>query len=295
MKSLKRFIHPGLVVSVVGHLAFLALGLHLVGAKTHESIPPDAMVVDIVPPDEVPRFEGTPSELRKSGSQAELKSQSASAVAQSPPPKPATPSQQQSQKPSKDHPSKEQSSKEQLKPQQAPAPPQLAQGEIPRTEAVQAEITQVAGSEPPPPAPPQPQTEETPDQPGAAETLAQLALVGGRLGGGFAAPPVNTNVAGYDLTLAFRERVSSCADPSPGIEPGDKISITLRVSFNRDGSLASRPVLIAPITTAKEEALMHSAIDALEKCQPYSMLPAERYKAWKTLDLVFYPLNFTGR
>ena len=40
---------------------------------------------------------------------------------------------------------------------------------------------------------------------------------------------------------------------------------------------------------------MQSAIDALQKCQPYTMLPAEKYKQWKTLDLVFYPLNFLGR
>ena len=29
-------------------------------------------------------------------------------------------------------------------------------------------------------------------------------------------------------------------------------------------------------------------------CQPYTMLPAARYKQWKTLDLVFSPLNFGG-
>ncbi len=295
MTGLKRFIRPGVVVSVVGHLAFLALGLHLVGAQPHQAIPPDAMVVDIVPPDEAPRFSGTPSELRSSGSEVELKSKTANAVAQSPPPKPAAPSQQQTQKPSKEHPSKEQSSKEQLKPQQAPAPPQTAQGEIPRTDATQAEMTQIQAADPPPPAPPQPKTEETPDQPGAAATLAQLALAGGALGGGFAAPPVNTNYAGYDFTLAFRERVSACADPAPGVEPSDKISVALRISFNRDGSLASRPVVLAPVTTAKEESLMHAAIMALERCQPYTMLPADKYSSWKTLEVIVYPMDFMGR
>ena len=295
MNRLKRYIRPGVVISAIGHLAFLALGLHLVGARPSESIPPDAMVVDIVPPDEAPRFEGTPSDLRTSGSQAQVKSQSANAVAQSPPPKPAAPSQQQAQKPAKEHPSKEPPSKEQLKPQQAPAPPQTAQGEIPRTEAVQAEKTQIQAAEPPPPAPPQPQTEETPDQPGVAERLAQLALVGGQLGGGFAAPPVNTNYAGYDFTLAFRERVSECSDPAPGVEPSDRVSVGLRLSFNRDGSLASRPVVLAPVTTAKEEALMHSAIKALEKCQPYTMLPADKYSSWKTLEVIVYPMDFKGR
>ena len=39
---------------------------------------------------------------------------------------------------------------------------------------------------------------------------------------------------------------------------------------------------------------MESAINALQKCQPYTMLPAAKYKQWKTLDLVFSPLNFGG-
>jgi hypothetical protein len=33
----------------------------------------------------------------------------------------------------------------------------------------------------------------------------------------------------------------------------------------------------------------------LQKCPPYTMLPADKYKLWKKLDLVFYPLNFFGQ
>ena len=86
MIGLKRFIPPGLVVSVVGHAGALLLGLVFVGANTFESmppesIPPDAMVVDVVPADEAPRFEGTPSNLRSSGSEVPTKSDSASTAA----------------------------------------------------------------------------------------------------------------------------------------------------------------------------------------------------------------------
>ena len=53
MIGLKRFIRPGLIVSAIGHVGALMLGLLFVGANSFESIPPDAMVVDIVPPNEV--------------------------------------------------------------------------------------------------------------------------------------------------------------------------------------------------------------------------------------------------
>ncbi len=146
-----------------------------------------------------------------------------------------------------------------------------------------------------PPAPPQPHAQETPYQPGVGEMLAQLALVGGPLGGGFNAPPVNALQTGYDFTEPFRERISWCSSLPAGIEPGDKVSISLRVYLNRDGTLASPPKLLEPNPSPKGRALLQSAIEALQKCQPYTMLPAEKYKQWKTLDLVIYPLNFLGR
>ncbi len=169
-----------------------------------------------------------------------------------------------------------------------PLPPQP---EVARAELAQSEVAHVQASEPPP-APPQPKSEETPDQPDTAEQLAQLAMMGGPLGGGFAAPPVNTNKAGYDFTLAFRERVSSCSDRAVGVDASDQVRVMLRVSLNRDGTLGAPPQLLEPVTSPQERAVMQSAINALTKCQPYTMLPADKYKQWRTLDLVFYPLNF---
>ena len=277
MKSLKRFIRPGLLVSVIGHLAFLALGLHLVGAETRETIPPDAMVVDIVPMDEAPRFAGTPSNARSSGSPVELKSNTASLVAQSPPPKPP-PSSQQKQQPAKP---------------QRDASPATAQTQMLLPSAAQAETTN-AETIKPEAAPPQQRPEQTPDEPGVAETMAELALVGGALGGGFAAPPVAALEASYDFTAPFRERISSCATLPAGVSPQDKVSAGVRVFLNRDGSLASLPRPTRPMASPKEQALLQAAIEALEKCQPYTMLPPDKYKLWRVLDLDVFPLNFGG-
>jgi hypothetical protein len=33
----------------------------------------------------------------------------------------------------------------------------------------------------------------------------------------------------------------------------------------------------------------------LQACQPYTMLPADRYGEWNVLDLTFTPQDFSGR
>src|ERR1700730_2896259 len=86
MIALKRYIRTGHVVSVVCHLGVLIVGLLFVGANAFHAPPPDAMVVEVVTPDELPRFEGTPSGLRSSGSQTPSPADGKGAVTQAPPP-----------------------------------------------------------------------------------------------------------------------------------------------------------------------------------------------------------------
>jgi hypothetical protein len=40
--------------------------------------------------------------------------------------------------------------------------------------------------------------------------------------------------------------------------------------------------------------MMQSFAAGLEKCQPYTMLPADKYEQWKEIDLVVYPVNSYG-
>jgi hypothetical protein len=76
------------------------------------------------------------------------------------------------------------------------------------------------------------------------------------------------------------------------MELGDKVFIRVRVSFNRDGTVASPPRLLVPAPSAKQQALMEMAVDALARCQPFTMLPPEKYKQWKTM--VFYVTPLIG-
>jgi hypothetical protein len=280
MIGLKRYIRPGIAVSIIGHLAILIVGLCFVGANAFHPPPPEAMVVDVVTPDEMPRFEGMPSNLHSSGSEKPSPANGKGPMTQAPPPQPRPQQRQQSQ--------------------QRPTPQQEAEVPAPRPlapEATRAELVRPDKTEPekqnqssePQPAATSP-TEQTPEQPNIAEEVAQYAALGGPLGGGFAAPPVDTNVLGDDWTAPFRERVGGCSKAPEGVDPDDKFSIKIRISFKRDGTLASPPRLLVPAPSAKQRALMESAADALQTCQPFTMLPPEKYKQWKTMEVYVTPL-----
>ena len=40
--------------------------------------------------------------------------------------------------------------------------------------------------------------------------------------------------------------------------------------------------------------LKQSAVSALMACQPYAMLPQDRYREWRVLDLSFTPDDFVS-
>ncbi len=286
MNGLKRYIRPGLVVSAIGHLGALIVGLFLVSANPSQAPRPEAMVVEVVTPDEMPRFEGTPSTLRSSGSETPSPANGKNSLTQAPPPQSRPQPQQETQQ----RPTPPRETNE--APASRPPAPEATQAELVRAEKTEPEKQNQSSEAQPVASQP---AEQTPEQPNLAEAVAQYVALGGPLGGGFAAPPVDTNVPGYDWTAPFRERVSLCSKAPEGIEAGDKVSIKIRVSFNRDGTLASPPRLLVPARSAKQQALMESAVDALERCQPFTMLPPEKYKQWKTMLFDIMPVSLYSR
>ena len=115
-----------------------------------------------------------------------------------------------------------------------------------------------------------------------------------RPGDGFDGPASKTADIASGLVAEFRQHLKTCSKLPPSIEPSDKLRITLRVMMTPQAKLAAEPILIEASASAKGPALMQSAIAALEACQPYQMLPAERYGEWKVLDLSFTPQDFAG-
>ena len=96
------------------------------------------------------------------------------------------------------------------------------------------------------------------------------------------------------LVTEFRRHLKTCSKLPESIAPSDRLRITLRVIMTLDGRLAADPILIEASASAKGPALMQGAIAALEACQPYAMLPADRYGEWKVLDLSLHAAGFFG-
>jgi hypothetical protein len=100
-------------------------------------------------------------------------------------------------------------------------------------------------------------------------------------------------ISDVDIT-AFRRHLRTCSTLPASIAPTDKVRIVLRVLLSRDGTLVTEPALLEASASAKGPLLMQQAIGALQQCQPYTMLPADKYKEWRVLDLSFTPQDFTG-
>ena len=96
------------------------------------------------------------------------------------------------------------------------------------------------------------------------------------------------------LIAQFRRHLKTCSKLPPSIAPSDSVMIRLRVFMTTEGKLAAEPVVIEGTGNLKGLDLRQSAIEALQACQPYAMLPVDRYGEWKVLDLTFTPQDFAG-
>ena len=121
------------------------------------------------------------------------------------------------------------------------------------------------------------------------------------------AVPVEKSDDGYDASAAsmtadvsssvvaeFRRHLKTCSKLPASVAPSDKVLVKLRVFMTQDGRLAGDPAVGGGSANIKAIELLQSAIAALKACQPYAMLPPDRYGEWKALDLTFTPKDFSG-
>ena len=96
------------------------------------------------------------------------------------------------------------------------------------------------------------------------------------------------------VVTAFRRHLRTCLKLPPSLAASDDVKVKLRVMMTQRGTLAADPILIEASASMKGPLLMQGAVKALQACQPYAMLPADRYGEWKVLDLSFTPQDFGG-
>jgi len=96
------------------------------------------------------------------------------------------------------------------------------------------------------------------------------------------------------IIAQFRRHLKTCSRLPAQLAPSDKVIVKLRVLMTPKGTLAGDPILVEATASTKGLLLKQGAIDALKACQPYGMLPVDRYGEWKAIDLSFTPADFAS-
>ena len=260
----------GLAVSIVIHLTVLTVGLGYAGVRPFETAPVEAIAVDLVTPAEVkeatpepPPKPATPLEIpdRSAREQPAAASTPASASAAAPPP------QQAAAMPA---------------PASAAPPPKASAKQVALQPAIAASSPALQPSWRPP----------EPDL--SVKYQVNLGLPTRAGGDDFDTAAFSAAKVSTDDVSKFREQLKTCSVLPASIAPKDKVTIRLRANFLPNGTLASAPLLIEASASAKGPLLMQAAIEGLRACQPYAVLPADKYDEWKVLDLSFTPQDFRG-
>jgi outer membrane biosynthesis protein TonB len=88
---------------------------------------------------------------------------------------------------------------------------------------------------------------------------------------------------------AFKAHLQECWKPPASLAAASNLVVVLRISLQPNGALAGEPSLLAASASAEGPTLIQTATRALQQCQPYAFLPADKYKEWRNLDLSFSP------
>jgi hypothetical protein len=276
-------IRTGITASAIAHLSVLALVVLFSEVHPFGSVTAEPIAVDIV----------TPQEVAENQEVAEKKPEPPTPLpdfsvlekpAASSPPAPAA------QQPAAS------------KPQQQAALPASRPGQQQATAQPQSTAQPQAQSTPPLPAytPPEPDISikyhvllGLPQDLSQSPPLASSpARSGDKPGDNFDAPATKAADVASNLVAEFRRHLKTCSKLPASMTAADDIKVKLRVFMTPEGKLATEPVLIEASASMKGPLLMQSAVSALQACQPYAMLPADRYGEWKVLDLSFTPRDF---
>lgn len=191
-------------------------------------------------------------------------------------------------------------------PESKSSPPAASRSSAPPQQPPQAARPDRRAAATPPPAPPQPASPAPayrPPEPdlsvkynvllGLPAELPPLAAKPGKSEEGFDPTTAAADVSS-SVIAEFRRHLKTCSKLPASVQPSDHVMVKLRVYLTQDGRLAADPAVGGGSANAKAIELLQSAIAGLKQCQPYKMLPADRYGEWKVLDLDFRPKDFSG-
>lgn len=263
----RQTMRTDIAASAIAHLSLVALVILISEVHPFRTPPPETVAVDIVTPEEL-KEAMPPTPQRPSSDLTTTANAEASNV---PPSAPSQPAQQEAASPQP--------------PPPTDAGPATAQPQVQRQSPQRAASLK----------PPEPDlTVKYGVMLGLPEELPPLPADDHKKSdGGDAENSVAAKLPAM-VVAEFRRHLKSCAKLPGSIAPSDNVRIKLRAVMTTDGRLAIPPILIEASASAKGPILMQSAKSALEACQPYTMLPPDKYQEWKVMDLNFTPQDFNA-
>ncbi|WP_456634222.1 hypothetical protein [Bradyrhizobium sp. USDA 10063] len=262
--------------SAVAHLSVVALVLLLSEVHPFDIVAADTVPVDIVTPQDIEKKpEPTPSPSPSPSIDLSALQQLAATTPPAPAPQPAA-----SAPPPQQQPAPAESSS--ARPQPA-AKPASTPAYTPPEPDLSVKYHVQLGLPP-----------NLPPMAAPAPAPAPAARYGGRVDDDFDSPAVRAADLTPSVVAEFRRHLKTCSKLPAALRPSDDVKVTLRVFMTPQGRLADEPLLIEASASEKGPVLMRGAMNALEACQPYTMLPADRYGEWKVLDLSFTPQDFAS-
>jgi len=273
-------IRTGVTASAIAHLSIVAL-LVLMSEVHPFGSPTEPIAVDIVTPQEIE------PEKPKEKLEQKLEPEETTPFKL---PDPAVSAQQTSSSPGA---APEPARQAAATPPQTAAPQQASRPELRGTSAAAASPAQL-GSASPAYRPPEPDL-----------SVKYNVLLGlpidttpmvnpGKSDDGFDATASSAADLSSSVIAEFKKHLKTCSKLPPSVKPSDYITVKLRVLLAQDGRLAAEPAIGGGSANMKAIELLQSAIAAVKQCQPYKMLPVDRYGEWKVLDLDFTPKDFSG-
>jgi hypothetical protein len=88
---------------------------------------------------------------------------------------------------------------------------------------------------------------------------------------------------------ALRARLRDCWTVPAGLAEARDLIVTVRIQFNKDGSLAADPRLMNQGNHPAFQAASESALRAVRRCAPYTFMPPAKYEGWKDIIVDFDP------
>lgn len=103
---------------------------------------------------------------------------------------------------------------------------------------------------------------------------------------------------GNNLTIseidALRQQISRCWNPPVGVREAEGLVVRINMELGPDGFVFGTPRVMNSSFDPNFQIAAESAIRAVSQCQPYTMLPIEKYDVWKNMILNFDPREMLG-